>query len=106
MRPPLRLIDTYRFPDFRPSATVRGVFGDPRARILRLARRGKKHDAAFATQRHGRFTTTRSSGARPLLWRHAGLPGDRGPARVVSALWGREARAAALAGRQSLLYQT
>src|SRR6266581_5275215 len=25
-------------------------------------------------------------GARPLLWRHAGLPGGRGPARVVPKL--------------------
>src|SRR5215469_15165637 len=37
-----RLVDVYRFPGFRPRATVRGVFGDPKVRIVRLERRGKK----------------------------------------------------------------
>jgi hypothetical protein len=42
MRKPRRLDDAFRFPGFRPEATVRGIFGDPKARILRLLRRGKK----------------------------------------------------------------
>jgi hypothetical protein len=42
MRKPRRLDDTFRFPGFRPEATVRGIFGDPKARILRFLRRGKK----------------------------------------------------------------
>src|SRR4029434_3184825 len=42
-------------------------------------------------------------GARSLLWRYPSLSGGRGPARVVSALWGREAGEVALAGRQPLL---
>src|SRR5216684_70706 len=37
-----RLVDVYRFPAFRPRAAVRGVFGDPKVRIVRLERRGKK----------------------------------------------------------------
>ena len=37
-----RLWDTYRFPGFRPLHTVRGIFGDPKARVIRLVRRGKK----------------------------------------------------------------
>src|SRR3954454_8033725 len=41
MRKPRRLDDAFRFPGFRPEATVRGLFGDPKARILRLPRRGK-----------------------------------------------------------------
>src|SRR5438094_4372481 len=28
-----RLSDAYSFPGFRPEATVRGVFGDPKARV-------------------------------------------------------------------------
>ena len=42
MRKPRRLDDAYRFTGFRPEATVRGIFGDPKARILLLLRRGKK----------------------------------------------------------------
>ena len=40
-----RLWDTYRFAGFRPSQTVRGIFGYPKARVIRLHRRGKKRDA-------------------------------------------------------------
>ncbi len=40
------LWDTYRFPDFRPSPTIRGIFGAPKARVVRLQRRGKKRHAA------------------------------------------------------------
>src|ERR1022692_2726896 len=36
-----RLWDTYTFLGFRPQPTVRGVFGDPKARIITLARRAK-----------------------------------------------------------------
>src|SRR5450759_2998477 len=36
------LTDLFRFPGFRPYATARGVFGDTKARVLRLERRGKK----------------------------------------------------------------
>jgi hypothetical protein len=34
-----RLLDVYRFAGFRPQATVRGVFGDPKARVITLVRR-------------------------------------------------------------------
>ena len=37
-----RLLDAYRFPGFRPIEEVRGVFGDPHARIVTLVRRSKK----------------------------------------------------------------
>jgi len=43
-----RLQDTYRFPGLRPLATVRGVFGDPRARIVVVVRRRKKLPVAGA----------------------------------------------------------
>ena len=41
-----RLWDAFAFPGFRPEGTVRGIFGDPKARIIRLKRRSKKHRAA------------------------------------------------------------
>src|ERR1700674_4005886 len=42
-----RLRDSYRFPRFHPALTVRGLFGDPRARVIRLTRRSKKPGAEF-----------------------------------------------------------
>ena len=44
----MRLPDTYRFPGFCPKAIVRGIFGDPLARIVTLRRRRKKRSVAFA----------------------------------------------------------
>jgi len=37
-----RLLDAYRFPGFKPQQEVVGVFGDPKARVIRLKRVGKK----------------------------------------------------------------
>ena len=36
-----RLYDAYRFPGFIPRIMLKGLFGDPCARIIRLQRRGK-----------------------------------------------------------------
>src|SRR6516162_712420 len=40
-----RLWDAYCFPGFRPQPTVHGVFGDPKARVIKLKRRSKKRFA-------------------------------------------------------------
>lgn len=42
MRTRRSLADVYRFPGFRPSSSVRGILGEPTARILRLRRPGEK----------------------------------------------------------------
>ena len=42
-----RLLDAYRFTGFRPLEQVRGIFGDPKARVITLVRRSKKHVAAL-----------------------------------------------------------
>src|ERR1700724_352428 len=63
-----RLSDGYSFAGFRVNSTVRGVFGDPDVRIVRLARRSKKRFAAVAagpgtagtTGGCGRFATCRA----------------------------------------------
>jgi hypothetical protein len=54
-----RLWDTYRFAGFRPGPTVVGVFGDPKARVIRLHRRGKKHAAVSVAARLEPGTTAR-----------------------------------------------
>jgi hypothetical protein len=43
-----RLQDAYAFSGFRPVATVRGLFGDFKARIIKLNRRSKKRCVALA----------------------------------------------------------
>ena len=36
-----RLLDAYRFPFFHPLEKIRGLFGDPKARVIALVRRSK-----------------------------------------------------------------
>src|SRR6267142_5535581 len=56
-----RLWDTYSFEGFRAEPVVRGVFGDPKVRIVTLKRRSKKHRVgAVAASRSG--GTTAKSG--------------------------------------------
>jgi hypothetical protein len=57
MRKVMRLPDTYRFPGFRPEAVIRGIFGDPKARIVSLQRRRKKRPVAFAVNPTAPITT-------------------------------------------------
>lgn len=60
-----KLWDTYRFTGFRPTPTITGIFGDPKARVIRLIRRGKKQLVEpvgrfilpFTTGRYGEFET-------------------------------------------------
>jgi len=62
-----RLSDGYSFAGFRAAASVRGVFGDPQVRVVRLDRRSKKRFAAVAggfrrggtTDGRGMFVTCR-----------------------------------------------
>lgn len=50
-------MDEYQFPGFRPKATVKGIFGDPMARVIQLNRRQKKLFAVFAGDLTEVFTT-------------------------------------------------
>lgn len=54
-----RLLDTYAFPGFRPHSAVKGVFGDPKSRIVNLHRRAKKRSAAAVAGRRLAGTTAR-----------------------------------------------
>ena len=56
-----RLWDTYSFPGFRPEQTVRGVFGDPKARVIALKRRSKKRLVVVAVTFRWGGTTARSA---------------------------------------------
>ena len=56
------LLDAYRFPGFCPRTHITGIFGDPKARVIRLVRREKKRRAADAELRTGVSTIVRSDG--------------------------------------------
>jgi len=62
------LLDAYRFPGFRPRARIKGIFGDPQSRVIRLERRQKKRRAAGVAPGTGVSTTARSvvSGICPV----------------------------------------
>jgi hypothetical protein len=84
-----RLLDEYRFPGYRPNAEVRGVFGDPRARIIRLERAQKKRFVVVVVRFTGATTTRRYGGFEicPVgmlgfiwRWRYGGfIAGSVGP---------------------------
>ena len=54
-----RLIDAYRFPGFEPRDDIRGIFGDPLARVIPLFRRSKKRSAKTAGESTRAGTTAR-----------------------------------------------
>lgn len=60
MRRTRRLTDAYRFVGFTPQQMVVGIFGDPKARIIKLNRIEKKHVARNAERSIMVFMTARS----------------------------------------------
>ena len=62
MRKPRRLVDEYQFPGFRPKARVKGIFGDPKARIIRLERTQKKRFADTVAPCTGVITINKPDG--------------------------------------------
>ena len=62
-----RLWDAYAFPGFRPLPTVRGVLGDPKARVITLRRRSKKRVVGRVVEYTGVGTTDASDGSGTLL---------------------------------------
>src|SRR6188768_1297020 len=70
-----RLWDTYSFAGFRAQPTVRGIFGDPKARVITLRRRSKKRCAGAVVGSRWAGTTARSvacaicrAGTRGYSW--------------------------------------
>lgn len=58
-----RLSDAYTFPGYVPQEKVIGIFGDSRARVVRLERTGKKLSVAHAELLFLRSMTEGSSGS-------------------------------------------
>jgi hypothetical protein len=59
MKKAKRLTDAYRFPGFKPQQIIVGVFGDPRARVIKLNRVEKKHIVRNAERSIMVFMTAR-----------------------------------------------
>ena len=55
-----RLKDEYQFEGFRAGGTVRGIFGDPFARVIKLERRQKKQFVVIAILLRSLFMTGNS----------------------------------------------
>jgi hypothetical protein len=67
-------MDTHAFPGFRSEGTVRGIYGDPKARIIKLNRRSKN---AVRRLRRPAQRLVRSYGpacTRSVLRGHARIP--------------------------------
>jgi len=81
-----RLLDEYQFPGVRPRSAIQGMFGDPKARIIRLNRSEKKRHVAVAGPCIGATTTrqcgeygTYPAGMPEYTWRwRFGASGARG----------------------------
>jgi hypothetical protein len=52
-----RLLDEYQFPGFRPRSRIQGIFGDPKARVIRLKRSQKKQHVVAAARGIAVITT-------------------------------------------------
>ena len=57
-----QLMDLYQFPGFYPQGRISGIFGDPRALVIPLKRRGKKQSVEPAVQFIVPSTTERLAG--------------------------------------------
>jgi hypothetical protein len=67
-----RLLDEYQFPGFRPRSEIQGIFGDPKARVIRLERTQKKQHVVAAAWYIAAITTKQCDGYGICP---AGMPG-------------------------------
>ena len=73
MRKTRRLTDAYRFVGFTPQQMVVGIFGDPKARVIKLNRVEKKHVVRNAERSIMVFMTARCAVSAIF---HAVTPGS------------------------------
>jgi len=100
-----RLWDPHAFKGFRPEATVSGVLGAPKARVITLVRRAKNTLWCLWHAAPPLVRPQDAWGPRPVERGYTCLSGTRGPTGRLSTLRQGETRAAGFPGRQSVLYQ-
>ena len=82
-----RLRDLYRFPGFTPRGVLSGVFGDSGARVVHLARRGKKQSVGPAGPSIAATTTgTRARCAISPVRGCGSVSGSKGAGSPVGAV--------------------
>ena len=67
-----RLLDEYQFSGVRPRSAIQGMFGDPKARVIRFGRAEKKRHVAVVGPYIGATTTKQCDGYGICP---AGMPG-------------------------------
>ena len=103
---PKQLSDAYAFPGFRPLPTVRGIFGDPKARASPWSDAQKNDRRLLRPGAVGRVRPQHEADARSVLRRYAGVSRVRDSRPRMPGLRQGEARATRLSGGQPLLYPT
>src|SRR6202789_4660496 len=101
-----RLEDAYRFPGFRPSRWVRGVFGDSQVRIMVLEREQKNGLRRLRSRAQYILRPQNTARTRSFLRGYARVSRRGVPASGVPELWPCEAGEAELDRRQSVVHQT
>ena len=76
-----RLLDEYRFPGFSPRAEIKGIFGDPKARVIRLKRTQKNDMRVLWEDSLESLRQEGASGTGFILWRCTDLSGSGGENR-------------------------
>lgn len=66
------LSELYSHPGFRARSKLTGVYGDPYARVVKLARRQKKPFAQFAIHHQRHTTIAKSNGQETFRAVHSG----------------------------------
>ena len=107
MRKPLRLPGHVSVPRLPARSHRPGHLRRPQGAHRHLATPPKKTTCGVCGQSQPHLLRPQAAPRpRPVLWRHPCLPGVRGSARPLPAVWRRETGKAALAGRQPFLHQT
>jgi len=99
------LLDRYRFPGFYPKATLRGIFGKPKARIIQLIRRPKNNMWKLWDSMPELLRPQEESGSGFALWGYGYLLESRSAKGLLSDVRQGEARITGMAIGEPFLYQ-
>ena len=100
-----RLLDEYRFPGFSPRTEIKGIFEDPKARVIRLKRTQKNDMRVLREDSLESLRQEGASGTRFILWGCTDLSGSGGGASIMLEVWESETGGIGMACGQSFLHE-